>query len=325
MYDDRATVLPHEATQPDGTVWQSEFPASPGRPAWSWRHVDLVNARGRAALENEPQVPLPVRRTLTGTDETPRIMVDDTVIGGVLPSYARTGAYDEFAVVHWHFAATPTLLLTARRHSTRSLAGAWHHSRSHAPPPSSPIAIVLLALADFGRAARARMGRLDDELDSIEDRLLAPRELRSNSTLAARIGQVRREAVEIRRALAPVVRALNEAEETWPAWAIEAEHDSALSELVGVIDDIAALNERARSLQDELTSRLADETNRQLYVVSVVTALVMPATFVTGFFGMNTGGFIWGEGQPWGTLYAGLTCLAAVVAMAILLKWRRML
>ena len=51
----------------------------------------------------------------------------------------------------------------------------------------------------------------------------------------------------------------------------------------GALDDITALSDRARSLQDELTTRLTEETNRRLYIVSVVTALFMPATFVTGF------------------------------------------
>jgi len=41
----------------------------------------------------------------------------------------------------------------------------------------------------------------------------------------------------------------------------------------------------------------------------MVTTLGMPATFVTGFFGMNTGGLPFGgDVAPAGTLYAGLTC-----------------
>ena len=94
----------------------------------------------------------------------------------------------------------------------------------------------------------------------------------------------------------------------------------------GVLDDITALTERVRSLQDELTSRLADETNRRLYLVSIVTALVMPATFVTGFFGMNTGGLLWsGDDAHMGTAFAGIACLAAVAIMLVLLRWKRLL
>lgn len=61
----------------------------------------------------------------------------------------------------------------------------------------------------------------------------------------------------------------------------------------------AALNDRARSLQVELTTRMTEETNRRLYIVSVITTLFMPATFITGFSGMNTGGLLWsGDEMP---------------------------
>jgi len=40
----------------------------------------------------------------------------------------------------------------------------------------------------------------------------------------------------------------------------------------------------------------AQRTNRNLYFLSILTALLMPATLVTGFFGMNTGGLPFAHG-----------------------------
>jgi hypothetical protein len=89
---------------------------------------------------------------------------------------------------------------------------------------------------------------------------------------------------------------------------------------------LAALNDRTRSLQDELTTRLAEEANRRLYIVSVVTTVLLPATFVTGFFGMNTGGMLWsGDEVPQGTVFATALCAAAVVVTLLWLRWKRML
>jgi zinc transporter len=325
MADELATHATYESMNPDGTVWLVSYKGTEGRPDWTWRHIDLVNARARADVEHDPQLSPPIRHIVAGTDESPRIVADDTAVAGVLPSYSRTGVYDEFTVICWHFAATPTRLLSARRHAARSLAAAYHTCQGSNVTPADPIAIVHLALNDFCRSARSRMAVLDEELDAVEDRLLAFRQFGATGDLAPRIGQVRREAVEVRRALAPLARAMNEAEEEWPNWAVVGEHSSTQAAISGVLDDIAALNERARSLQDELTSRLADETNRRLYIVSVVTTLVMPATLVTGFFGMNTGGFPWGDDTAYGTVFAGLTCLGAVLMMVALLRWRRLL
>ena len=56
-------------------------------------------------------------------------------------------------------------------------------------------------------------------------------------------------------------------------------------------------------MQDELNAILNLETNDRLYVLTVVTTLLLPATFVTGFFGMNTKGLLFGDNED-GTLYA---------------------
>ena len=58
----------------------------------------------------------------------------------------------------------------------------------------------------------------------------------------------------------------------------------------------------------------------------MVTTVLLPATFVTGFFGMNTGGLLWGgDDVPHGTVFAMLLCAAAVVSTLLVLRWRRLL
>jgi Mg2+ and Co2+ transporter CorA len=52
----------------------------------------------------------------------------------------------------------------------------------------------------------------------------------------------------------------------------------------------------------------------------------LPATFVTGFFGMNTGGLLWGGDEySHGTIYATLLCGAAVLSTLLALRWKRLL
>ena len=48
--------------------------------------------------------------------------------------------------------------------------------------------------------------------------------------------------------------------------------------------------ERSRLLQEEITSRLGEATNRNLYLLSIVTTALLPITLITGVFGMNVGG-----------------------------------
>ncbi len=318
-------VVAHPAIEPSGVVWSVDVRPPGGARAWAWTHLDLVSVQTRARLTEGDGWPPGIQRQLNGQDETPRVVVYDDAIGGVLPSYPRDGGPDEFEPIYWHFAATPDRLVTARRHPARSLAAGYHASTGKTPPRDT-VALILFCIADFARAARLRLASLSDELDALEDTLLDQRGSGINSRTASLIGQIRREAIVLKRAMTPISRALDENEDELPEWWHGPELDPTHSMVLGVLDDIGALNERARSLQDELSSRLADETNRRLYIVSLVTTLGMPATFVTGFFGMNTGGLPFGgEGAPMGSLYAGLTCLAAVGLMLFTMKRKRLL
>ncbi len=57
--------------------------------------------------------------------------------------------------------------------------------------------------------------------------------------------------------------------------------------LDGLDHEIAAIQDRARLLQDEIAARLAAETNRYLFVLSLATVILLPPTLVAGVFGMN--------------------------------------
>jgi zinc transporter len=72
-------------------------------------------------------------------------------------------------------------------------------------------------------------------------------------------------------------------------------------------------------LQDELTAILNLETNDRLYVLTVVTTMLLPATFVTGYFGMNTKQLPFADSES-GTFYETLICVC--VSLLVLLFMR---
>jgi zinc transporter len=325
--------LPADHPRADGLAWAFAFPpdAPPlpgdprpaGGPGWDWLHYDLVHSHSRGAIEAEPGLPAFARLLLIGTDETPRIVHDEVAVAGVLPSFVRSGGEDAHEIAWWRFAMRPERLITSRRRPSRSLADVWQ-SLCAGGNVSCPAALLSLAITDFAREARRRVAELDDELDATEDALLDQRRSAELSGIGAQLGQARREVTIIKRALTPLARLLGDDIEELPAWARHESQDSAHNVVLTALDDIAALHDRARALQDELAARLTEETNRRLYIVSVVTTVVMPATLVTGFFGMNTGGMLWLE-HGRGTFYAFCVCLVAIVGTLLLLRWKRLL
>ena len=76
--------------------------------------------------------------------------------------------------------------------------------------------------------------------------------------------------------------------------------------------------ERARLLQEEVAAHLAEESNRQLYVLSILSALFLPPTFITGLFGMNVKGLPFAD-DPRGYLFVvGLSLLSAGATYGII-------
>jgi zinc transporter len=90
------------------------------------------------------------------------------------------------------------------------------------------------------------------------------------------------------------------------------------------LEEIAELYERAKLLQEELASRLAESTGRNLYVLSILTAVLLPMTLVTGIFGMNVGGLpgLHGPGAFWWVML--LIFASGAVTLAAFF-WRRLL
>ena len=64
-----------------------------------------------------------------------------------------------------------------------------------------------------------------------------------------------------------------------------------LKERLEALDrDVVMVNDRAKLLHEEAAAELADESNRSLKALAVMSALLLPDSLVVGTFGMNTEG-----------------------------------
>ncbi len=320
------TESPAEANSSTGLFWEIAIPGSPTNPDWEWSHFDLIHAQTKASIEQSAALPQFAKAVVTAADDSARIVTDGSAVAGVLPAYSHGMDQEKYDIVLWRFAMVPDRLVTARRHPTRTLVTIWQ-AINDGLAPSGPAALVEQAIAQFAREVRSRLASLSTQLDALEEGLLNQHDTGRLADTGKRLGAIRRETVRLRRALAPIYRMLHDDADELPDWARCKEHDATDRIVHGAIDDIVALSERARSLQDELATHLTEETNRRLYLVSMVTALALPATFITGFFGMNTRGLLWsGDSAPaHGTLFALGACIAAVLTMLGILRWKKLL
>ncbi|MCG0993648.1 transporter [Acetobacter indonesiensis] len=290
---------------------------------WAWFHFDIVHTLSRAQIESIPSLPEEVRQVLTNLERSIRLDSEEDTVFGALPAFDDTTTDDDRNVTAWRFALQPDLLITTRRHPIPAL-GVVFHELQRGLVPRSPANLVDRALLEFADTLRRDFARLDDQLDRAEDVLLMLDRDTDLGRMSSLLGVVRRRSTELRRVLSPVDRIFRDEELELPEWAEDDLRDRSQRQVHAALDDLLALQDRARSLQDELTSNQAEETNRRLYIVSVGTTLMLPATFITGFFGMNTGGMFLTDGS-WGTVEAGVLCFIIMLGTWFVLKLTKLL
>jgi zinc transporter len=153
----------------------------------------------------------------------------------------------------------------------------------------SPVEILARLLRDQAIVLVDIVRKTKKQVGPMEDQLLAKRISVSRAELAS----LRRMLVRLQRLLAPEPAAFFRLLSRPPDWITEDElHNlqQAAEKFSMAISDTTALVERVKQLQEELAALVNEQTNRTLFLLTVVTVLALPINLVAGLFGMNVGG-----------------------------------
>lgn len=180
-----------------------------------------------------------------------------------------------------------------------------------------------------GEFLASLIGRLADRIggffETIEENLSSIEEAGPDETVQTRrqsLAALRRQIAAVRRFIAPQRDALDRLYRNPGTLLSDAEANYLREEADRVtryLEDLDLARERAVVLQEELLNELAQQQNTRMYVLSVVAAIFLPLTFVTGLLGMNVGGLP-GVDSPEGFLVA--VVVMAVTSAAVLSYFR---
>ncbi len=133
------------------------------------------------------------------------------------------------------------------------------------------------------------VSQFDDRLDTIEIEV----ENTNPADTRRELGEIRREVIEVRQFLAPQREALSAMIADPPKW-LPDELRPALREAMDrqqrMVEELDALRERAHVIKDDISNQLNETMNRNMYVISVMAAIFLPLSFLTGLLGINVGG-----------------------------------
>ncbi len=270
---------------------------------WVWLHFNLADSRGRAWIEERAPLSDSARELLLEADDHLCLIAEDDTLMGVFADFRREFDHDTRDLARLKFALHRRVLVTGRRQALQSVDEVRRALRTGLAFESGEA--LLEQIFDTFAVQVATVAReLAHELEAIEDRVVDDAVEPEN----IRVGPIRRTALRLNRqvgALRLHFAALVDNPERDLPDDVFAMAERVALRLASIGRDVEAIQERARIIQEEATAKSATHMNRQLQTLSVLTALFMPATLVTGLFGMNThglpfgasdGGFWWAAG-----------------------------
>ncbi|HWU04639.1 MAG TPA: CorA family divalent cation transporter [Novosphingobium sp.] len=285
--------------------------------AFVWMHLHLADHATIDWIERGAGLDDGLREMLLSTDEYQRAVVGEDWVGIVVHDLKREYQLkhtDEIGALH--IAIGPRGIVTARKYPLgcgdivrrRLLAGTRVASTGDA------LAVVVGAIVEN---LEQRLTQMSIEAQAVEDAVLAEN---------ARPGDGR--LLKLRRSHAQLHRIVDGMHKVFLR--LERDHDlpEALEEVtknlaqrvLGLDSDLRALHGQLLLLRDEMEALGNQRINQNLYLLSVMTALMMPATLITGYFGMNTGDLpLIGHG---GSLFSSLAVGGSSLAAYLFLRAR---
>jgi zinc transporter len=307
-------------TQPDGSAepLAIDRPIALTQSGLLWLHFNLTDARALQWLATvELELPVPARALLLSNDTYQQLHASSDCVYGVISDLKRDIVEATEETGYLRFAMTEGILVSGRHHALCAVDAA-RRALEDGRRIESVAALFETIIENVADTMDRIAERIAQSLDEIEEQVLSD----DASELRQKLGRLRRTCVRLHRQLSGLrivfhrleQRNLNELK---PALQLRA--GKLAQRLDGLDHTVVEMRERSRVLQEELHLKIEEQGNNSLRVLSVLTALLLPPTLVTGIFGMNTKGLPLTDNES-GFLWAALLLVLSSVAAFLIMR-----
>ena len=300
-----------------------------GVRAWSpadgtlWVHINTDGELANKWVREESGIGRAVANTmLQPGDHRPRIQVNDDDMLAILRGVNFNPGADPEDLIGLHIWIEKHMIVSVRRRRVRS--GQLVRERlNEGTGPTNPGSFLVMVSRFLLEPLGDLVEKIDDEIDGIEEALVRE----AYDDVRTKLRDARQLTIVLRRYLAPQRDALARLASVEVSWF--SDDDRAFVREIAdsttrYVEDLDSLRERASVIQEELTTNLAERTNKTVYVLTIFSAVLLPAALLTGLFGINVGGMPWTKSELGFWLVLGGIPLLAVLVVAYL-KARRLI
>ena len=287
-----------------------------------WLHFSLSNTATERWLRQHAGLPESFLAGLRDSGVSTRLEQEEESLVAVIHDVLLDFGFDAADVATAFLCVRPRMLVSARPRPLRSL-DRLRAAVKAGQAFDSPVHLLAHLLQEQANVLVEIVRKSTGRVDAIEDALLANRISFTRGELSA----LRRMLVRLQRLLAPEPAALFRLLARPPAWVAEPEVEDlrqSAEEFSAVVADSAALVERIRLVQEELAAQISEQSNRILFMLTLVTVLAVPFNLIGGMFGMNVGGIPLREHPHGFAIIVAVValCTAAAAWLTLRRPWR---
>lgn len=284
-----------------------------------WLHLNYTHRQSAEWLQSTAQIPDAVRDALAGDSMRPRVsrLGDGFMI--VLRSVNHNSDARPDQLVAMRVFINDKLIVSTRRRKVFAVDEVLTDLQNGNGPIDcgSWLVDVCDALTDH---TSEFIEELHDKIIEMEDALLDQR-----MPARGELGLLRKQLIVMRRYMAPQRDVYARLASEKLGWMDDSERrrmQEIADRLGRGLDDLDAGVARTAILADEVASQMAESMNRRTYTMSLMAMIFLPATFLTGLFGVNLGGIPGGEWHYGFTIFCLLLVILALSVAGYLRKRR---
>ena len=282
-----------------------------------WLHLDVNDDASRSWLREESSLDPIIVDVLLADETRPRSFSTDHGLMVVLRGVNTNPGADPEDMVSIRVWIEKNRVISTRRRRLLSITDIRGMLKEGIGPksPGNFLSTLVARLAD----------RVGDFIDDIEERVgeaESKMAMQNHTEFRQMVTTLRHQIASVRRFLAPQRDALDRLYRQPGDWLAEADIRDLRDEadrITRYLEDLDLARERTMVLREEFLGQLAQEQNSRMYVLSVVAAIFLPLTFVTGVLGMNVGGLP-GLDSPRG--FAGSLVVMVLAAIGLVVFFR---
>ncbi|MGR1579825.1 zinc transporter ZntB [Thalassobius sp. S69A] len=263
-----------QALRADAPAWAHLDGKDPAANGWISAQLDYLDPQAIEALLD--------------VDTRPRLTVLGSGMILILRGMNFNAGEDPEDMVSVRMWIDPHRIVTISRKRVWAIER-MHEALAAGRGPSDAGSFLVNLIEDITTNIAKFQSGLDQKAEELEHKVISE----GTERLRRQVVDMRLQIIAARRymgpqrdALAEIGRAKLELLDQTTRREIEEEH----LKMTRVVEDMDELREQASVLREELSGQLSDRLNRNMFMLSILSAIFLPLGFLTGLFGVNVGG-----------------------------------